>query len=151
VFEVDEAALASYLDQIEVLDVPAGGVVVLLGDFGSGKSETAEAWHRAGIKNLIAADDAPFPVWLSARDLPGQTLEGAVERQLGPTWHHGRGASIAVDGLDETDPGRGADSAGGRPRPGQNVHQRPGLADGSSWHPVPDCDRGGNDGAPHRG
>jgi len=43
-------------------------------------------------------------VWLSARELPGQTLEGAVERQLGPTWRHGRGASIAVDGLDETDP-----------------------------------------------
>jgi hypothetical protein len=104
VFDVDEAALASYFDQIEVLDVPAGGVVVLLGDFGSGKSETAEAWHRAGIKNLIAGDHAPFPVWLSARDLLGQTLEGAVERQLGPTWRHGRGASIAVDGLDETDP-----------------------------------------------
>ena len=103
-FEVDEAALASYFDQIEVLDVLAGGVVVLLGDFGSGKSETAEAWHRAGIKNLIAANDAPFPVWLSARDLLGQTLEGAVERQLGPTWRHGRGASIAIDGLDETDP-----------------------------------------------
>ena len=43
-------------------------------------------------------------MWLSARELPGQTLEGAVERQLGPTWRHGRGASIAVDGLDETDP-----------------------------------------------
>jgi len=104
VFEVDEAALASYFDQIEVLDVPASGVVVLLGDFGSGKSETAEAWHRAGIKNLIAGDGAPFPVWLSARDLLGQTVEGAVERQLGSTWRHGRGASIAVDGLDETDP-----------------------------------------------
>ncbi len=104
VFELNEAALASYFDQIEIPNVPAGGVVVLLGDFGSGKSETTEAWHRAGIKNLIADDDAQFPVWLSARDLLGQTLEGAVERQLGPPWRHGRGASIAVDGLDETDP-----------------------------------------------
>ncbi len=104
VFEVDEAALASYFDQLEVLNVPTGGVMVLLGDFGSGKSETAEAWHRSEIKNFIAGDHAPLPVWLSARELLGQTLEAAVERQLGPTWRHGRGASIAVDGLDETDP-----------------------------------------------
>lgn len=104
VFEVEETALASHFDQIEILDVPAGGVVVLLGDFGSGKSEIAEAWHRAEIKNLSSGDDAPFPVWLDARDLLGQTLEAAVEGQLGPTWRHGRGASITVDGLDETDP-----------------------------------------------
>jgi hypothetical protein len=104
VFEVDEAALASYFDQIEVLDISAGGVVVLLGDFGSGKSEIAAAWHRAGIKDLVTREDAPFPVWLSARELLGPTLEGAVERQLGPIWRRGRGASIAVDGVDETDP-----------------------------------------------
>ncbi|WP_026545523.1 hypothetical protein [Arthrobacter sp. 35/47] len=104
VFEVNEAVLASYFERIEIPDVPVGSVVVLLGDFGSGKSETAETWHRAAIKNLAEGDDASFPVWLSARDLVGQTLEGAVERQFGPTWRHGRGASIAVDGLDETDP-----------------------------------------------
>jgi hypothetical protein len=103
-FDIDEAPLAPYFDRIQVPDVPAGGVVVLLGDFGSGKSETAEAWHRAGIKNLMAGRDAPFPLWLNARDVLGQTLEGAVERQFGPTWHV-RGAWIAVDGLDETDPG----------------------------------------------
>ncbi len=104
VFEADEATLSSYFGQIAVPNVPAGGVVVLLGDFGSGKSETAETWHRAGIEKLMARDDAPVPVWLSARGLLGQTLEGAVERQIGPAWHHGRGASIAIDGLDETDP-----------------------------------------------
>lgn len=103
-FEVDEVALESYFDQIEVPDVPAGALVVLLGDFGSGKSETAEAWHRAGIKNLMAGDDAPFPVWLGGRELVGQTLEGAVERQLRPIWRYKRGACITVDGLDETDP-----------------------------------------------
>lgn len=104
VFEVNEAALVSYFDRIEIPDVPVGRVMVLLGGFGSGKSETAETWHRAAIRKLIEGDDAPFPVWLSARDMLNQTLEGAVEQQLGPVWRHGRGASIAVDGLDETDP-----------------------------------------------
>jgi hypothetical protein len=104
VFEVDPVALTPYFDGIEVPAVPVGGVVALVGDFGSGKSETAEAWHRTGIENLISSPDPPFPVWLSARDLLGRTLEAAVEQQLGPTWRHGRGALIAVDGLDETDP-----------------------------------------------
>lgn len=36
-FELDEAALASYFDQIKLLDVPAGGVVAVLGDFGSAR------------------------------------------------------------------------------------------------------------------
>lgn len=104
VFAVDEAALQSHFDQIEVLNVPGGEVVILLGDFGSGKSEIAETWHRAGIKKLMVEDDAPLPVWVGARGLLGQTLEGAVDRQVGPTWRQGRGASITVDGLDETDP-----------------------------------------------
>lgn len=103
-FEVDETALAPYFDQIQVPDVPVDGVVVLIGDFGSGKSEAAEAWHRHGIENLVANDDMPFPAWLSARETFGQPLEGVVERQLGAIWRHGRGASIAIDGLDEIDP-----------------------------------------------
>ncbi|THV41385.1 hypothetical protein [Glycomyces buryatensis] len=101
-FEVDEAVLAPYLGQIKIPDIPSGRVKVLLGDFGSGKSEIAETWHRAEIENLIADERAPLPVWLNAQDLLGRTLEGAVEQQLGPTWRHGQGASITVDGLDET-------------------------------------------------
>ena len=104
VFEVDEPTLTPLFGQIPVLDVPRDGVVALLGDFGSGKSEIAETWHRATIRNLIEGHKPPFPVWLSARDLLSHTLEGVVERQLGPAWREGRGASIVVDGLDEVDP-----------------------------------------------
>lgn len=103
-FDVDEATLALYFGHIEAPDVLPGEVVVMLGDFGSGKSETAETWHRTGIKDLMTDGNVPFPVWLSARDVLGQTLEEAFDRQLGSTWRHGRGASIVVDGLDETDP-----------------------------------------------
>ncbi|WP_378040341.1 NACHT domain-containing protein [Citricoccus parietis] len=103
-FEVDETALDLHFGRIEVPEVIPGDVVVMLGDFGSGKSETAETWHRTGIKDLMTDGNAPFPVWLSARDVLGQTLEEAVDRQLGSAWRRGRGASIVVDGLDETDP-----------------------------------------------
>ncbi|MHB1800057.1 MAG: NACHT domain-containing protein [Actinomycetes bacterium] len=103
-FGLDEAALAPHFERLAAPDVPAGGVMVLIGDFGSGKSELAEAWHRAAIEDLAARDDAAFPVWLSAPDLSGGTLETAVERQAGQAWRHGRGAAVAADGVDEMDP-----------------------------------------------
>lgn len=103
-FSADEATFASYFERIKVLDVPAGGVIVLEGDFGSGKSEMAETWHRACIEDFVADRNTPFPVWLGAREALNPTLEDSIERQLGTAWRHGRGASIAIDGLDEIEP-----------------------------------------------
>lgn len=103
-FELDESALASYFDRLEVVYVPTSGVAVLEGDFGSGKSETAETWHRQAIKKLRVSDNAPFPVWLSARELLGQSLKDVVERQIGPFRQQGQAVSIAIDGMDEVDP-----------------------------------------------
>lgn len=103
-FGIDTIDLAAYFARIEPIDVPVGEVRVLLGDFGSGKSEAAEAWHRAAIEDLNSERNTSLPGWLSARDLRGQTLENAIEQQVGPAWRHGRGAAIAVDGLDEADP-----------------------------------------------
>jgi hypothetical protein len=102
-FNLDEAALRSYFDRITCPDVPKEQMVVLVGDFGSGKSEMAESWHRAAIRELEEAVSAPLPVWLRAWDLASQTIEDAVDRQVGVIWRHGRGASIVVDGLDEAD------------------------------------------------
>jgi len=103
-FELEENALASYFDRIKAPQVSAGQVVTLIGGYGSGKSETAEAWHRAAINTLTVDETAPYPVWLSARDLLGQSLESTIDRQLGTAWRLGRGASIAIDGVDETEP-----------------------------------------------
>jgi hypothetical protein len=72
-FGIDESTLAAYFDEVEAPDVPVGGVVVLLGDFGSGKSETAEAWHRSAIENFVMRDALPPVVectadaWSNAR------------------------------------------------------------------------------------
>lgn len=103
-YGLDEDTLSPHFSSVDVVAVPAGEVRVLLGDFGSGKSELAEVWHRACIADLATRESARFPVWCNARDLVAESLEGAVERQVGAAWRHGRGASVAVDGLDETDP-----------------------------------------------
>ncbi|TRW79286.1 hypothetical protein FK535_22450 [Mycolicibacterium sp. 018/SC-01/001] len=102
-FDVDESAMSPYFAEIEVPDVSVERVIVLMGDFGSGKSETAEAWHRATIE-IFVESNGPIPLWLSARQLLGHALEDAVNRHLPPAWRGGRGASIVVDGLDEATP-----------------------------------------------
>jgi hypothetical protein len=103
-FDLEEATLDAYFDRIVIPAVPVGQVRVLVGDFGASKSEVAEAWHRSTIEALRSgAGDPPFPVWLRAHELGGQTLEDAVDRKVGPMWRRGRGARIVVDGLDETD------------------------------------------------
>jgi len=104
-FVITESQLSVYFEAIEVPLVPSGGVLVLLGDFGSGKSEIAEAWHRAAIADLMDREDAPQPAWLSARDV-GQGLQDALTQQVGTGWSQGRGAYVVVDGLDETDPAK---------------------------------------------
>ncbi len=103
-YELDEDTRAQHFAHVEIVQVPAGEVRVLLSDFGSGKSEIGEAWHRACIADLAAHESAPFPVWCNARDLIAESLEAAVERQVGAAWRHGRGAAIVVDGADEADP-----------------------------------------------
>ena len=102
-FGVDESALSRYFAAVEAPDVPPSRVVILSGDFGSGKSETAEAWHRESIEDFSECG-GPIPLWLNARHLRGRTLEEEVNLQLVPAWREGRGASIVVDGLDETNP-----------------------------------------------
>jgi hypothetical protein len=103
-FDLEEGTLGAYFGRIVVPAVPVGQVRLLVGDFGAGKSEVAEAWHRSTIEALHSGTGTPpFPVWLRALDLGGQMLEDAIDRQVGPMWRQGRGARIVVDGLDETD------------------------------------------------
>jgi hypothetical protein len=109
VFGLEEDQLMGYFNEIIPPDVATGGaggagVAVLVGDFGSGKSEIAEAWHRRAITYLTDNAQAPAPVWLSARDITGP-LQDAVTRNAGASWLT-RGACVVVDGLDESDPAR---------------------------------------------
>ncbi|WP_157581480.1 hypothetical protein [Phycicoccus sp. Root563] len=84
--------------------VPMGAVRVLIGPYGSGKTEVAEAWHLAETEALANGSSEAIPIWLSARDIRRETVEAAVEDAVGSQeLLHARGASIVIDGLDEVD------------------------------------------------
>lgn len=91
-------------------EIPAGAVRVVLGPFGAGKTEIAEAWHIRCVDELLVTADCPMPVWLHARDLTGKNVERAVVDSLGSEeLFHRRGASVVIDGVDEVD-GKSADA-----------------------------------------
>lgn len=113
VFDLDEEKLSGYFAAIPTPAFNTGtgtgsDVVVLTGDFGSGKSETAETWQRQTIADLAADVQAPLPVWLAARDI-NRPLSEAVDAAAASDWRgqwRDRGARIVIDGIDESDPAR---------------------------------------------
>jgi hypothetical protein len=103
-FNLEAADLNTYFQGIKIPDVPVGELRILTGDFGSGKSDMAEAWYRSSARTLASVHDSAVPVWLSAKDLGNRPLEQVINAQIGTKWRHGRGVDLVVDGLDETDP-----------------------------------------------
>lgn len=82
-------------------ELPATGLIVLEGDFGSGKSVTAERIHLSDVAAAADDDNAPLPVYLSARQVRGQ-LQDAVRAAAGELGDIRRcGLSLVLDGLDE--------------------------------------------------
>jgi hypothetical protein len=103
-FDVSEEAVALSMSSVYGL-VPAvdpGSFRVLVGPFGAGKSEIAEAWHLRAVDELD--DDGPVPVWIHARDVAtGGGLDRAVGALLGLGQIASRGVKVVIDGLDEVD------------------------------------------------
>lgn len=90
-------------------DLPSTGLVVLEGDFGSGKSVTAERIYVAD--NAAALDDpsAPLPVYLAANFLTGSLTDAvrAAAERLGDLDRNG--LRLVLDGLDEPGQGRASE------------------------------------------
>jgi len=90
-------------------DLPSTGLVVLEGDFGSGKSVTAERIYVAD--NGAALDDpkAPLPVYLSANFVTGSLADAvhAAAERLGDL--NCNGLRLVLDGLDEPGQGRASE------------------------------------------
>jgi hypothetical protein len=89
--------------------LPATGLAVLAGDFGSGKSVTGERIYL-GDNGAAAADEtAPLPVYLIAKSVTGpllDTVRAAVDRLGNPAQ---RGLRLVLDGLDEPGQARAAE------------------------------------------
>ena len=85
----------------ELLPASPGGLIVLQGDFGSGKSLAAIRWLRKRIETAVTDRRAPIPVWLDART-PFQTLDGALAQLAGSAGEYrSLGVSLVIDGIDE--------------------------------------------------
>ncbi|HEY4267413.1 MAG TPA: hypothetical protein VGM94_04385 [Galbitalea sp.] len=79
-----------------------GSMTALIGPFGSGKSELAEEWTRKAIARYESGDSLGQPIWLWAADLSREPLVAALERSLSSSELRSHGASVVIDGLDET-------------------------------------------------
>ena len=81
--------------------LPASGLVILEGDFGSGKSVTGERIYAAANAAAIADDTAPLPAHLIAKSITGlltDAIRSTVDG-LGEPSHNG--LRLVLDGLDE--------------------------------------------------
>ena len=86
-----------------------GGLHVLVGPFGSGKSELAETWFRARLDEFAVESYAPFVVWIGAGSL-ARALDVELSDRLGRSDRSSlRGVNLVVDGLDEIEPARSAE------------------------------------------
>ena len=82
-------------------DMPAEGLAVLEGEFGSGKSVIAERVHLLDLMEFDEGDRSFVPVFLRARDVR-EALLSSIERKtssLSRTMR--RPARLVLDGLDE--------------------------------------------------
>jgi len=96
--------LASFLsDTASATELRGERTHVLIGSFGSGKSEIAEQWFRA--RAVRYGDDrlAPPPLWLYSSELTGQSLESRIFQSIPSVSLRASGAAVVIDGLDEVD------------------------------------------------
>ena len=82
------------------------GVIVLEGEFGSGKSITAERLHQTDIAAAETSGDAPLPVYLNAEEVSGSLRHAVAEAVVPLGDPTRRGVRVVVDGMDEIDSAR---------------------------------------------
>lgn len=76
-------------------------LILLIGEFGAGKSLIAERLYQKVIKQAGERADAPVPVYLKAQKVVGQ-LQQAVEAEISKLGESlSKGAAVIIDGADE--------------------------------------------------
>lgn len=140
---LDDALAADLADDPEVgrgpLALPAiaaQGLLVLEGDFGSGKSVTLERLHQQDLAVACQDADAPVPVYLDAKSVHGPLSEAVTSsaRPVGEV--HLFGVRLVLDGLDDVPVARACELIGqaralvsGRAGSRAVAAARPGLPD----------------------
>lgn len=103
-FGLPEARVDAALELLnELLALPSSRqVTVLVGPYGAGKSEMAEAWIRERISYFLSDAEAGLPVWIHATELSGSSLDTLVTARLKDAHQTDGAAAVVIDGLDET-------------------------------------------------
>jgi len=102
-FDRDLSQLGDAFDRADhnAMDCPVGRAVVLVGPFGSGKSEVAEGWFRRSVIDFARNGDAPRPIWVHASDLAARSLSSRMREEASEFELSGQGIRLVIDGLDE--------------------------------------------------
>ena len=104
-FGLDDDQVTGLVDLMAGIapDVLPGDAVMLVGPFGSGKSEQAESWFARAAASYRDSEDAPVPMWFHASALAATAVDQAVRSRIND---HDVDISLAlvIDGLDEVDP-----------------------------------------------
>jgi hypothetical protein len=104
-FGLGYADLAENFERLsdEVPTIPGGALRVIVGPFGSGKSEIAEQWFGEKVSEYARCASTPRPVWIHASELATQTLSSIVARTVPSSTVAQSGVAFVVDGLDEVE------------------------------------------------
>lgn len=86
--------------------LPDTGLVVLEGDFGSGKSVTGERVHAEDVYAALEDESAPLPLYLLAKSVTGSLGDFVGEAFEGLGDPRRAGLHLVLDGLDEPGPAR---------------------------------------------
>ena len=89
--------------------LPETGLVVLEGEFGSGKSVTGERLHADAVSAAIDDESAPVPVHLSSMSVQGSLADCVRKAAEGLGNPNNAGLRLVLDGLDEPGPARAAE------------------------------------------
>ncbi|HEX8700916.1 MAG TPA: hypothetical protein VF815_18875, partial [Myxococcaceae bacterium] len=76
-------------------------LVLLEGDFGSGKSTAGERLHQRAVERALTEPTAPVPLYLSAREVRGPLRDAVLGAAVGLGAPAQLGAHIVLDGVDE--------------------------------------------------
>ena len=89
--------------------IPDTGLAVLVGEFGSGKSVTAERLHQDDIAAASAHPDARVPLYLTARSIQTSLVDAVASAASAFGDPARTGVRLVLDGLDEAGAARAAE------------------------------------------